>query len=41
MWLAVGPLNNDPKIVASFYVSYPPCAVTFLWWEDCVPQWPG
>jgi len=19
----------------------PPCAVTFSWWGDCVPQWPG
>jgi len=19
---------------------HPPCAVTFPWWGDCVPQWP-
>jgi len=23
------------------WIQTPPRAVTFSWWGDCVPQWPG
>jgi len=27
--------------LSTFHTWSPPCAVTFSWWGDCVPQWPS
>jgi len=33
---------SNPNILnITFWFTYPSCAVTFPWWGDCVPQWPG
>jgi len=31
---------TDRRIIWCNFI-VPPCADTFSWWWDCVPQWPG
>jgi len=28
------------SLIFNLHLLCPPCAVTFSWWGDCVPQWP-